>query len=574
MVRLEFFDPSGSTDVAHGHAPRLKSMEGKKIGFLSNGQWQSFRALPLLKQYLEEDFPGIEVLPPDTFPEGSEIIDKDSTIEQVKASGVDAVILGNAACGACSTACGVAAGKLEKIGIPTVTLTRQDFIGVVRNSAGGLGLPADLSMVTFPIDLFLPGSDLESLSDRRREFYDGLTSWSAELRNDSVRPMITVEGVDYQDALSKANNMFMVNRWGDGLPLWPASRELVDSILRGTDLPRDHLLGRFPPRGGLATVEACAVALAMAGGRPEYLPVLIASVEAMLDPAAGSAKMQATSGATFPVIIVNGPIAKDIRLNSGFGCLGPDPQHPAGAAIGRALRQMQQNLGGALPGTGTMAPWGAMRSTNVVFAEDEDGLPEGWLPHGTERHGFRPGTNSVSFYWAHSALNIVRRGAMKESLEQDVLEGMHRVAACIGSPMVHYTRTYTDSTPGAVLLTKVVADYLASTGWDKQKVREFLWENSRIPQETLRKCGMRTWIEISPYAEARKNIDLDPWPITSKPEDIILVVAGGGHPTHAFWMPAFSAGVIGREISVPAGFRDLLTVSDYDLGSGGEACMI
>jgi hypothetical protein len=302
--------------------------------------------------------------------------------------------------------------------------------------------------------------------------------------------------------------------------------------------------------------------------------VLIAVVEAMLDPAAGSAKMQATSGATFPVVIVNGPIARDIRLGSGFGCLGPDPQHPAGAAIGRALRQMQQNLGGALPGTGTMAPWGAMRATNVVFAEDEDGLPEGWAPHGTERHGFAPGTNSVSFYWAHSALNIVRRGAMKETLEQDVLEGLHRVAACIATPMVHYTRGYADSTPGAALLTRVVAGHLAATGWDKRKVREFLWETARVPQETLRSSGLRAWIAISPHAEAREAIDLDPWPITSKPEDIILVVAGGGHPTHAFWMPAFSTGVVGREIGVPARFGDLLAAADQDLGSGGAACMI
>ncbi|MDP1717675.1 MAG: hypothetical protein Q8L40_06330, partial [Burkholderiales bacterium] len=122
-------------------------------------------------------------------------------------------------------------------------------------------------------------------------------------------------------------------------------------------------------------VESCAIALAMAGGRPEYLPVLLAAVEACFDPTTNFEQLQAASGGAFPVIIVNGPIAKQIRLNSGFGCLGPDPQRPAGASIGRALRLMQQNLGGALPGTGTMANYGGVRATNVVFAEDEDGLP-------------------------------------------------------------------------------------------------------------------------------------------------------------------------------------------------------
>ena len=157
------------------------------------------------------------------------------------------------------------------------------------------------------------------------------------------------------------------NLWSDGLPIWPATPERVDWILLGTDRPRTEVLGKFLPRGAIATVEFCAIALAMAGGRPEYLPVLLAAVEAFLDPLSDSEHMQADSAGAFPVIIVNGPIARDIRLNSTFGCLGPDPQRPAGGSIGRALRLMQQNLGGALPGVGAMAMWGAMRYTNAVF---------------------------------------------------------------------------------------------------------------------------------------------------------------------------------------------------------------
>ena len=109
----------------------------------------------------------------------------------------------------------------------------------------------------------------------------------------------------------------------------------------------------------------------MAGGRPEYLPVLVAAVDAFLDPDSGSEQLQAASGSAFPVVIVNGPIGPQIRLNSGFGCLGPDPQRPAGASIGRALRLMQQNVGGARPGVGTMANYGGLRYTNVVFALDD-----------------------------------------------------------------------------------------------------------------------------------------------------------------------------------------------------------
>ncbi|MES2999524.1 MAG: hypothetical protein V4787_02450 [Pseudomonadota bacterium] len=573
-MKLEFHNPCGRTEVTAAHAPRLASLANKRIGFLSNGDWQSFRSLPLLMSHLAADIPGVEILPLETFPEGTDFIAEDATIEAIRKSGVDAIIIGNAACGACSTACGVAAGRLEALGIPTVTITREEFAGVVRNAVSGLGLPADLSIVTFPLELFTPGSDLSPLTARRQEIYDGLISWSPQVSDDAEGAMLAVDGRDYEDAMVRANSLFLINRWGDGLPLWPATRARVDWILRGTDLARDQLLGKFPPRGGLATVEACAVALAMAGGRPEYLPVLIAAVEALLDPKANCEQMQATSAATFPVIIVNGPLARHIRLNSGFGCLGPDPQHPAGAAIGRALRQLQQNLGGALPGTGTMAPWGAMRLTNAVFAEDEDGLPEGWLPHGTERHGFKPGTNSISFFWATGASNILRRGAKRETLEEDVEQGLRRMAGYLAAPNVHYVIGYGEGTPGAVLLTKVVATYLAKAGWTQQRTRAFLWEHSKIAQDTLRRNGSIPWFAHAGDRLGRESAALDPWPIASKPDNIILAVAGGGHPTHAFWLQAIARHVIGREITAPRALDDLLNEANKDLGCGADACMI
>jgi len=97
MTRLEFYDPSGSLEVTQAHAPRLATLEGKRIGFVSNEQWQAFRMLPMLKAMLEEDFPGIEVLPVDAFPQGNALIGAEETAALVKKSGVDAVIVANAA---------------------------------------------------------------------------------------------------------------------------------------------------------------------------------------------------------------------------------------------------------------------------------------------------------------------------------------------------------------------------------------------------------------------------------------------------------------------------------------------
>ena len=96
-MRLEFYDPSGTLEVTQPFAPRLDTLAGKRIGFVSNEQWQAYRMLPRLKELLEQDFPGVAVLPIDAFPQGNALIGTEETATLVKKSGVDAVIVGNAA---------------------------------------------------------------------------------------------------------------------------------------------------------------------------------------------------------------------------------------------------------------------------------------------------------------------------------------------------------------------------------------------------------------------------------------------------------------------------------------------
>jgi hypothetical protein len=97
MVQLEFHDPAGALEITTPHAPRLDKIAGKKIGFVSNEQWQAFRTLPLIKSLFEKDFPDVDILPIDAFPQGNALIGEEKTAMMVKDSGVDAVIIGNAA---------------------------------------------------------------------------------------------------------------------------------------------------------------------------------------------------------------------------------------------------------------------------------------------------------------------------------------------------------------------------------------------------------------------------------------------------------------------------------------------
>lgn len=432
-------------------------------------------------------------------------------------------------------------------------------------------------MVVFPIDPFLVDSDLSPIEARFGEFVEGLTDWQPAASETGIRtpPAMEVDANDYLSAFDQANRSFITNGWGDGLPLVPPTDERVNWILQGTDRPAGDVIGKVMPRGGIATMETLAVSLAMAGGRPEYLPVLAAAVEAVLDQALDHDKFQATSGSTFPVVIVNGPIANEIRLNSGFGLLGPDPQHPAGASIGRALRLLLQNVGGALPGVGSMAIFGAMRYTNAVFAEDEAGLPEGWLPLSVERGTAAAGENAVTVYVATGAANVMRRGVGKENLADEALQGLRRTAQFIGVPNAHYPRSHEAGTPGALLIPRVVARQLTEQGWtDKAAVRQYLWENSRIPQDEITRSGMRQWIEQEGNPATEASLTMDPWPLCQSPDQFLIAVAGGEHPTHNFWMQGWGPKVAGRRIESPSRWAQLLADAEIELGSGGEHCVI
>ena len=576
MVAIEFHDPSSRVEITSGFAPRLETLNGKRVAMLSGAQWQAHRTLPLLKSLLETDFSGIEVLSHENFPEGEFAVGHEDTVRQVLGTRPDAVIIGNAACGSCSTALARAAARFEKENVPTVLLGRTDFLGVVRNAASGMGMPGEAATVAFPVDVFLPESDLTEVSARRKEFYDGLTTWRhrGPFSSGSNTGLFNVAGETSQDAVAAFNAFMIANRWGDGLPLVPPTEKQVEWILRGTERSPAEVIGKVLPRGGIATVKAIAIALAMAGGRPEYLPVLLAAVEAFLDPLSDSEHMQADSAGAFPVVIVNGPVAGQIRLNSTFGCLGPDPQRPAGASIGRALRLIQQNIGGALPGVGAMAVWGAMRFTNAVFAEDEERLPNGWRPHGTERHGYPQGSNSVSLLWCTGVTNIRSRSGKKLTVEQDSLQGLLRISEYLSAPNLGSLKGYTSGAPGVLMLSPVVAQAMSQVGWTKAKIRQFIWENARLDRTTRARNGVNDWLEIDHNPNVRAGVEAESWPFSVSPDNLIVLVSGGGHLTNSHWMEGYTPNVVGRPIGLPGCFEELLDQANAQLGSGGAACQI
>ena len=426
--------------------------------------------------------------------------------------------------------------------------------------------------------MFLQGSDLTPLEEHFDDLVNGLITWEPSFTGTGVTEssMVSVEATDYQEAFEKINKLFIRNKWSDDLPIIPPTEEKVDWILTGTSRDPEEVItpkGGMPTRGGIATVRHIAIALAMAGGRPEYLPVTIACVKAITSADAEMQSWTTTTNSTIPAIVVNGPIAKQIRIPHGYGCLGPNPVWPAGQVIGRAIRIMQMTLGGAQPGSSTMAIFGGLRATNCVFAEDEEGLPDGWPTLAGER-GFTSEQNVVTttcicsydnFFWhfgdAEANDRSLRLTASVMSCPNEVRYVFHQRLAEDGI----------DLNTGLALLPKAFVQALAEkNGYTKEDVKQYLWEHSKLPKSKFIDLGWKSVMDQwDMFAEAG---DDDLIPICPSGDQVRIAITGGAQGGHGYYMMGVP---MGKTVSVeveelPEKWDDLLFQAEIDMGAPAE----
>ena len=186
---------------------------------------------------------------------------------------------------------------------------------------------------------------------------------------------------------------FFERGWTDGLPVVPPTPARVLRMLEGTTRSADEVVAVVGPDFADCTVEKAAVNAVLAGCRPEYLPVVLAALEAACTDEFNMHGLLCTTWFTGPVVIVNGPIATGIGMNSGVNALGQGNR--ANATIGRALQLIVRNIGGGRPGEIDRATLGGPGKYSFCFAEDEAGSP--WEPLSVER-GFAEGTSTVTLF--------------------------------------------------------------------------------------------------------------------------------------------------------------------------------
>jgi hypothetical protein len=215
------------------------------------------------------------------------------------------------------------------------------------------------------------------------------------------------KGADQLDALRRMNEQFLDRDWGDGLPLLPPTPEAVERLLVGTCLPPDHLLCDVAPGWGLATVEKIAINAAMAGAKPEQLPVVLAALKALakLDPEMARFFLMST-GSHASLLLVNGPIANEIGINA-RAAMGPGRDNQVNLLIGRCYTLCLKNIGHWYPGLMDMDTLGSVRKFTVCVAENEAASP--WEPYHVEK-GYKAEESVVTLMGTRGEIDVPDQG--------------------------------------------------------------------------------------------------------------------------------------------------------------------
>jgi hypothetical protein len=264
---------------------------------------------------------------------------------------------------------------------------------------------------------------------------------------------------------------FFDRGWTDGLPVVAPTEARVLRMLGGTTRSPDDVVTVVPPDLVECTVEKVAVNAVMAGCRPEYLPVVLAAVEAACTDTFNMHGLLATTYFSGPVVIVNGPVARAIGMNSGGNVLGQGNR--ANATIGRALQLVVRNVGGGRPGGVDRATLGNPGKYTFCFSEDEQGSP--WEPLSVER-GMAPGTSAVTLFAGEGPRGIVDQASRTpESLARS-FAGALRTVAHPKLPIAF---------DAFVVVSPEHARVFREAGWSKARLREELLALLTIPGEEL-----------------------------------------------------------------------------------------
>jgi hypothetical protein len=428
----------------------------------------------------------------------------------------------------------------------SVTLCHKGFANDARSAGSSKGMPGIriiLENVT-PGRAIMEEVEAEVKATLLGNVIAGLTKpLTPEEQSPPARQIETPARIIFRGNFKDVNHFFYKRGWTDGLPIVPPTEEAVAEMLTGTDLPPDHLLGKLLPRLGKATVEKVAINAVMAGALPTYMPVLIAGVEALLDPVAHGQGWAVSTGSWSPFWIINGPVRQDVSVNSGTGALSPGDM--ANAAIGRAMGLITKNIRGTRKGIEDMGTLGNPMKYSMVLAENQEESP--WEPLSVEQ-GLKKEDSAISLFFPNCYTQVGAHGPDDKGILKAVI---HNIPPGWGVT--------------CIIIIPSQANVLANNGWTKQDIKKFVSEYARVPfyQHSLYSK------QYSAFEGAdKKSLPLSPedtLKVIPNPEGLWVVVAGGagGLIGIARGSPRFDLGgyyvnLVTKKINLPANWDSLV----------------
>ena len=328
---------------------------------------------------------------------------------------------------------------------------------------------------------------------------------------------LTARRYDVADE-SAATELFFRRGWTDGLPVIPPTRARVEAMLAAAGLEPQAQLAYIENRQVSVTAEKVAINAVMAGCRPEYMPVVVATIEALGDPAYGYHGPATSTGGAAVFVLVNGPIAAELDINSKDNVFGPGWR--ANATIGRTVRLVMRNVIGTLPGELDRSSLGHAGKYTFCIAENEADSP--WPGFHTTR-GFRPDQNAVTIFAAFAPHQFSNRlSATPEGVLTTACAMMRISAGTARHP--HY---------GLVLAGEHMA-IMRKAGWSREDVQRYVREHSMSSMADLKRFHLLPG-EVTPDDET------DMHPLLEFQEDLIVVAAGGRAGVQSAYIPGWGS---------------------------------
>lgn len=325
--------------------------------------------------------------------------------------------------------------------------------------------------------------------------------------------------------------------WTDGLPVVPPTEERVSEFLNRAGRDASEVVGELPERRRQITAEKVAANAVMAGCLPEYLPVVLAATEAMLAPDFNLVGPSSSMGGAAVLIIINGPVARDLNINARNNLFGPGNR--ANATIGRALRLVLMNACAAIPGLFDRSVIGHPGKFTYCIAEAE--TETHWTPLHVER-GFSPEQNAVTVFAAEGPRQVRSVGH-----PEAILYSIADAASSLGTSL---------STSGSVgdpaqgirqgeIVVTIAGSSNLWQGWSKDDIRDYLYSRIRRSVADLKSAQVFAG-DLEPGDETRFMT------LIPEPKDIMVVFAGGEESNMSSvipsWGPKVSSAAVTREV--------------------------